>query len=392
MSAARASGQTLRLLMLSHYFEVHRGGIEVVAAALAHGLTSHGFNLVWLATGASEGSVEPAYRRGSLAASSAAEKLLKIPYPLLWPSAWRTIFREVRRSDIVMVHDALYMTSIVACLAAHALGKPFVVVQHVGFVPYRSTFLRQLMRIANCCVAMPLLRRADRVVFISELPRRYFASVRWRREPALVFNGVDTDIFRPAATGAEVDSIRRDLALPRGVRVALFVGRFTEKKGLRILELLAAARTDICFAFAGQGSLDPTRWGLANVRVYTSLTGAELASLYRASDLLVLPSVGEGFPLVVQEAMACGLPIVCGSDTAQADPRAALFLAGVDVDLENPAHTARLFSEEITRVLARPAADAERRERFEFARANYSWSTSCAIYADLLRSLCMRAR
>jgi glycosyltransferase involved in cell wall biosynthesis len=146
-------------------------------------------------------------------------------------------------------------------------------------------------------------------------------------------------------------------------------------------------RSDIFFVFAGQGTLDPTRWELPNVRVYTSLSGASLASLYRASDLLLLPSAGEGFPLVVQEALACGLAIICGTDTAQADARATPFLRGIRVDLDNPDDTAHLFSEEITRFLARPMAEAERRERFEFARKNYSWATSSAEYAAILRSL-----
>jgi alpha-maltose-1-phosphate synthase len=172
----------------------------------------------------------------------------------------------------------------------------------------------------------------------------------------------------------------------------LFVGRFVEKKGLHVLERIARVRTDVCFAFAGQGALDPARWGLPNVHVYSSLSGSSLACLYRASDLLLLPSVGEGFPLVVQEALACGLAIVCGIDTAQADPRAASLLSGIKVDLENPDQTARLFSEEMSRLLAHPAAEPDRRKRFEFARTHYSWAASSGYYASMLRSLGSRLR
>ena len=376
--------QSVKLLMLSHYFEGRRGGIEIVAAALARELTSLGFGLVWLATGEANHGGEPdRYRRGSLAASSVAEKLLRIPYPILYPSAWRRIFRETARNDVILVHDALYMTSIIAYLAARANRKPLVVVQHVGFVPYASPLVRNLMKVANRCVAAPILRRADKVIFVSQLTMRHFADIRWQRTPALVFNGVDTDIFSPALEGSQA-SARRSLGLPVDVSIALFVGRFVEKKGLHVLERMARMRSDLLFAFAGHGPLDPERWGLPNVRIYAGLSGSTLATLYRASDVLLLPSAGEGFPLVMQEALACGLAIICGIETAGADSRATPFLKGVEVDPGDPDRTAHLFSEEITRVLAHPETETGRRERFEFAKTRYSWAASCATYASIL--------
>src|SRR6202008_680383 len=99
------------------------------------------------------------------------------------------------------------------------------------------------------------------------------------------------------------------------------------------------------FGFAGSGPLDPSVWGLPNVRVYSALSGSTLVPLYRASDVLLLPSVGEGFPLVVQEALACGLRIICGTETARAAARAGAWINGVEVDPAAPRHTARLFSE-----------------------------------------------
>jgi glycosyltransferase involved in cell wall biosynthesis len=373
--------------MLSHYFEERGGGIEIIAAAVAHELALRGLDVVWLAVGSGTRTDE-AVRRIPLAASSAAERLLKIPYPILWPSAWVRIFREVGRCDVVLVHDALYMASVVAYLAARLQNKPYVVVQHVGFVPYRRSLLRGLMRAANRCIAMPILRRADRVIFYSALTMRYFAAVSWRRPPAFFPNGVDTAIFFPASASSEVDSTRRHLGLPVGMPLALFVGRFVEKKGLHVLEPMARVRTDVLFVFAGHGELDPRSWGLSNVRVYSGLSGSTLAALYRASDVLVLPSVGEGFPLVVQEALACALPVICGTDTASADPRASPYLRGVPVDLERPEETAGLFVAEMTRTLADPETPAQTRAGAEFARGAYSWATCGATYADILQELC----
>ena len=382
MPAARP----LRLLMVTHYFAARRGGVELVAAALARELAAAGFAVTWAATG--EGGDGPAgtHRTRTLAASALAERLLGIPYPLPLPSAGRALREEVARCDLVLAHDALQLTSVIAARAARALGKPCVLVQHIGLVPYRNPLKRALMARANTRLAAPLLRDADQVVFVSEAVLRHFASRDWRRPPLVIFNGVDTGVFTPPRDAAAVAQARTALGLPGGP-VALFVGRFVEKKGLAVLAHLARERGDVTFAFAGHGPLDPARWGLANVRTYASLGAEALAPLYQASDLLLLPSVGEGFPLVVQEALASGLPVVCGADTVQADARAAPFLEGVAVDLAQPEATARRFGAALSRLLAQPPGAAGREARAGFARASYAWNACGAAYAALLRRL-----
>ncbi|MGH8220854.1 MAG: glycosyltransferase family 4 protein [Steroidobacteraceae bacterium] len=387
LTAAEAPGRSVTaLVMLSHFFEARRGGIELVAAALARELASLDFRVVWLATGrptdssASDGRV-------CLRASRIVEALLKVPYPVLLPSGWRAIFRAVKAGDLVMAHDAIYLTSIAGFLAARLYRRPILLVQHVGFVPYRSVVLRTLMRLANRLVAAPILRLSDRVVFISELTRQHFAEVRWLRPPTLIFNGVDTHIFSAPRSEADVESARKSLALPPGVPIALFVGRFTEKKGLNVLERIVNMRRDVFFAFAGHGELDPQKWGAPNVAVFATLSGESIAPLYRACDVLVLPSVGEGFPLVVQEALASGLPVLCGRDTAQADPRAGPYLHGVAVDLDSPEQTARSFSEEMSRILGHSSDVSGRKARSQFAMTAYSWAAAASEYVRLLGRL-----
>ena len=72
------------------------------------------------------------------------------------------------------------------------------------------------------------------------------------------------------------------------------MGRFVEKKGLRILKLLAQQRPGVHFALLGQGPIDPCEWGLMNVHVLGQQPQRLIADLYRASDMLLLPSVGTG--------------------------------------------------------------------------------------------------
>src|SRR4029077_19092998 len=100
----------------------------------------------------------------------------------------------------------------------------------------------------------------------------------------------------------------------------LFLGRFVEKKGLPVLRELAQRLPQVRLLLAGWGPIDPAAWGLPNVTVVRSPSTGELSALYQAADLLLLPSVGEGFPRSVQEAMACGTPALVGSETAAGCP------------------------------------------------------------------------
>jgi glycosyltransferase involved in cell wall biosynthesis len=373
---------------VSHYFETHRGGIEIVASSLAQELANRGIDVTWMAADASPVSATTEnVTRIALRASNLLERTIGIPYPLAYPSAWRRIFRETKRADAVLIHDGLYLTSVIASLSASWAGKPYIVVQHIGMVPYNNILLRSLMSVANKVITRTVLKYADQIVFISEVTQRYFADLECPRPPRLIFNGLDTNVFNPPGNDIEAIEARQQFDLPPSGPIALFVGRFVEKKGLATLRSLAREHPGIIFALAGWGAIDPCKWNLANVRVFTSLSGQTLASLYRASSILVLPSAGEGFPLVIQEALACGLPVLCGLETASADSSACSFVTGAPVDPSDPERTAQLFSQQMARLLAKPNTTAERTKRFEFARAHYSWASSVEQYANILREL-----
>ena len=94
----------------------------------------------------------------------------------------------------------------------------------------------------------------------------------------------------------------------------LFVGRLLPEKGVGLL--LAARDPEFDLVFCGPG--DASLLGMPlppGVEYFPARPTAELVSLYHAADLLVVPSsLREGFPLVIQEALACGLPVVTCHD------------------------------------------------------------------------------
>ncbi|MDH7974886.1 glycosyltransferase family 4 protein [Sphingomonas sp. AR_OL41] len=363
----------MRLLTVTHFYEEHGGGIERVAGQLNRRFVTQGHATSWAA--AAEGARPDAATATPVAMPcfNAIERLTGLPMPIPGLIALRRLARAVRESDAVVVHDALYLSSIAAMLLAKRRRKPVVLIQHIAGIPFVNPLLKRVMALANLIVTRPMLRAADQVVFISDTVRDAFATVVTKRPALLLFNGVDATIFRPApAVRAEA---RAELGMTDARPLLLFVGRFVEKKGLAIIRRAAAARPDWQVVMAGHGPIDPVAWGLPNIRVLHDRSGASLASLYQAADMLILPSVGEGFPLVVQEAMACGLPVICGAETSRADPLARPWLSPVEVDLRDPdASSTRL----VTAVDTLSMTDSDRAAMSAYAQATYDWSAMAA--------------
>jgi glycosyltransferase involved in cell wall biosynthesis len=224
-----------------------------------------------------------------------------------------------------------------------------------------------------------MLAHADQAVFISNVTAKAFANVGYRWPPRIIFNGVDTELFHPAADASEKALVRKQLGLAADRPIALFAGRFVEKKGLSALRRAAALGPEIDWVLAGWGTLDPMQWGLSNVFVRSGLDQASLAPLYRASDVFVLPSVGEGFPLVLQEALASGLPSVCGAETAEADDRLAGLVRPVALNAADPAGAATAVLRAVRESIAQSTPE-QSRQRSELARTWYSWSHAAEQY------------
>ena len=366
----------MRILTVSAFYECHGGGIEIVAGAMARALARRGHECRWAAAGFDPAPEEPLLEAAPLPASDPIERWTGLPMPLPSRAARLILEREVAAADAVIIHDALYLSSLLAARYAARHGKPWLLVQHIGAVPYTNPVLRLAMAAANRLATRPLLASAPQTAFISDAVRQFFARTNCKRPPALLLNGVDHRLFRPAKARERV-RLRTRFDMPDGRRQLLFVGRFVEKKGLAAIRTMAAARPEWDFWLVGGGPIDPTRWNLANVRQPGRKSREELAELYRAADALVLPSVGEGFPLVVQEAMASGLPVFCGLDSAAADPAARGLLHALEVDPSDPAGTAQRFAAAIDQ-----AAPGPHPKLAIHARAAYDWDANARWIDD----------
>jgi glycosyltransferase involved in cell wall biosynthesis len=250
-------------------------------------------------------------------------------------------------------------------------------------VRYRNPALRGLLFAAYRVLGRIVLGGATQVVFVSDSVRRHFQGfVTFKSPPLLVPNGVDATVFHPVDDARRM-ALRCELGARPDAPLLLFVGRFVEKKGLLLLRRLAERLPNAQWLFAGWGPMDPERWALPNVTVVRERSGALLAPLYQAADLLVLPSTGEGFPLVVQEAMACGTPALIGAETAAGCPDAAGVLLCEETD---GADTALRWEDRIRKLTCDTHTLQDLRLPVAaYAVANWSWDRCASKYADLLQ-------
>jgi len=138
---------------------------------------------------------------------------------------------------------------------------------------------------------------------------------RYGFRPTVVFNGIDTELFRPHPADPE---LRRSSGAPDGAPLLLFVGRLQPWKGvetaIRALPLLPGAH----LAVAGDGVDRPRLEGIvaelglgARVRFLGAVERQGLPRLYSSADLLLATShASETFGIGPVEAQACGLPVV----------------------------------------------------------------------------------
>jgi glycosyltransferase involved in cell wall biosynthesis len=199
------------------------------------------------------------------------------------------------------------------------------------------------------------------------------------RNACAIPNGIDTLRFRPA-NPSERQAARDALGLAGDQPVILFVGRLVERKGIDLVLEVSRHFPHVRFLIVGDGPLAETIPDAANVHWLRSVAPGRIHTVYHASDAFLLPSHGEGLPLAVQEAAACGLPMIVSEGELYAAP-----LIGNGVCLAAP-RIAGVLADRVREVLAgKPIGVGARAHRY--ASEHWSVGVMAARYQALLQEV-----
>jgi glycosyltransferase involved in cell wall biosynthesis len=255
-----------------------------------------------------------------------------------WPR-WRMVFTSLallarlRHDYDIIVVSGFKALGLSAVVAARLFGKQCILkadsngemsgaffaggLKAVWMTP-GSWLFRVFLAVRNA-----ILRRADHFVAITGGIADEFRQQRIDAQRIhVVSNGVDTTRFRPAGHARQLE-LRRRLGLPKADVLLVYSGRLVSYKGLPLLVRVAERlqrEQSVGLVLVGAGGMDMHNCE-REIRELTIARGlgasvhfagevSNVDEFLQASDIFVLPTEDDAFPLALVEAMACGLPVV----------------------------------------------------------------------------------
>lgn len=304
-----------------------------------------------------------------------------------------TMLPEMMDEDFDIVHGHCYRNfqSDLAALTSTFRRRPFVLTTH-GTVPPISSVDNVFKSLYDAATMRFVLRRVDKVIAVSRFEERQLRSYGFAEEKIeMIPHGVDVERFSPG----DGEPFREKYGIED--RIILCVGRIHRRKGIQYLlrsfvsikreepeTTLVVAGSD--YGFKGRLIKLCRELDLLEDVVFTGPLrhrDDELIGAYRASDVVVLPSVYEVFGHVILEAGACGRPMVSSMTWGTSE----LIQHGVTGLLVKPGDVEGL-STAILRILVdhewaeRMGEDARNR-----IRSAYSWQAAAARHVSVYKKL-----
>jgi len=289
------------------------------------------------------------------------------------------IMRRRRAVEIIHAHSHLFFSTNICTLARICHSAPLVITNH-GLISasapgwlntlYKHTFSRATFHIA------------DHIICYTDIEKENIEKLGIdSRKISVIHNGVDTTLFIPEHSEKPSDK-----------KQILWVGRFVAGKGVEYLIeaffRVLNKRPGTHLVLVGVGPEKPAiEDRIRKLHLQSSVTfidylnNEELPGVYQNSDVFVLPSLMEGVPRTILEAMACGVPVIT---TDLPHLRNIVKGAGFLV----PPEDSRRLSEAILTILENPPL-GEKMGRYGRIKIElgYSWEDTVKKTLELYESI-----
>lgn len=186
--------------------------------------------------------------------------------------------------------------------------QPLVVTEHLLihdpiYDPYRTFPQKAFHRWIYRCERKSF-EAADAVTCVSQYARKKLEESFGFQNSVVIYNGIDTTVFKPAAQLNDVWGI------PPDKTVLFFAGNLSRRKGADLLPAIMKELGDHYILLLATGQRETAFGSIKNIINIGHQDLAHLVMAYNRCDIFLSASRLEGFGLSVAEAMACGKPVV----------------------------------------------------------------------------------
>jgi glycosyltransferase involved in cell wall biosynthesis len=297
----------MKILIVTHYFLPHKGGIEFVAYNQAKELVKMGNQVTIVSSKVGdepEQEVMDGIKIRRVKVFNWFERKWGVPYPVFSSKIFSVLNEEAKDADVVHVHDLFYLSSFAAALIAKIKKKPVILTQHVKTVKHKKFIVNFFQEFVKSTYGKFIINYAKKILVYNQNVKIW---INREEKTQFIENSVDTNLFKPTTKENKL-KLRKKYNLSLNKPIILFVGRLVAIKAFE--RLFEARDKDYLILFVGGGEIPNEMKECKDVLFLGEQTQNKLKEFYQLSDIFCLPSRSEGFPLSVLEAMASGLPSI----------------------------------------------------------------------------------
>lgn len=307
-------------------------------------------------------------------------KFSNTPFSFGWFFKIRNILKS-ENPDIVNIHTPVPGIGDIAALLTRK--KPLIVTYHTSSMRKGRALSDMFIWIYEHGPLKYLLHRADHIVCSSDFVRLEFLR-RYCEKSSTIEPATDCEFFKPAN---EKKNFR-----PTILFAAALLSQATQHKGLKTLldatNILKNKYPDLQLVIVGDGEMKEDyqkyarRIGLENIAIFAgSLNSAQMVSAYQQAHIFALPTSSDSYPMVIIEAMACGLPVI----STKIGGIPSMIEDGKEGFLIHP-HDHKILADKIKKILL----DVQMAESFSRAarkrvEKEFSWCSRVQAYDNILK-------
>jgi glycosyltransferase involved in cell wall biosynthesis len=286
-----------------------------------------------------------------------------------------------KKYDIIHAHSHLFFTTNVCALLRKVNSTPLIITTH-GLIGQTVPVWLQWIFLRT--VGKLTFQAADKIISYTYHEKDMLVHLGIDSEKiAVIHNGIDINFFYPIDNHMEFKTI-------------LWIGRYTPGKGVEYLieafHQFHQRYPEYTLLMVGRGPKKDEiarmiqEHGLdSSIQLLDFIPNAELPNLYRKSSIFVLPSLEEGVPRTILEAMACGVPVVCTEL-----PQLVDIVAGSGILV--PVRDSEALAEALIQIVTDPDRARELGENGrERVVADFSWddtvNQTLKLYQEVIQSM-----